>query len=68
MHYLDDVCGSQNPDAEETRNEVKARGQDKFPHVDFGGSLDDAFSTWDAVSAINARGMRTGQLTLIIGI
>ena len=50
MHYLDDVCGSQNPNAEETRNEVKARGQDKFPHVDFGGSLDDAFSTWDAVS------------------
>ena len=50
MHYLDDLCKYQDPTSEESRSEVRTKGQDKFPHVDFSGSLDDAFRIWDAVS------------------
>ncbi len=50
MHYLDDLCSYSDPTSESTRNEVKRKGQEWIMHGDFGGSLEDAFKIWDAVS------------------
>lgn len=50
MNYLNDLCSYPDPTSKDTRDEVRTRVQDKFPHVDLGSSLDDAFRMWDAVS------------------
>lgn len=53
MNYLDDLAKFENPTSEETRKEVRERGdrpESWVPHGDFKGSLDDAFHLWDAVS------------------
>jgi len=50
MHYLDDLANYPDAIAEETRREVRTKGQGWFQLGEFNRSLDDAFKIWEAVS------------------
>lgn len=47
--YLDELSARPDPTAEDTRVEMKMRGQTWVVYSDFAGSLEDAFNLWDAV-------------------
>ena len=48
--YLDELNTRDSPTSEETRAEMRDKGQGWFPYSEFSNSLDDAFKLWDAVS------------------
>ncbi|KAF4553819.1 putative temperature dependent protein affecting M2 dsRNA replication [Elsinoe fawcettii] len=50
-HYLDELSAAEDPTAKEARETVKDKGRTSwFPHVvDYAGSLEYAFSLWDAI-------------------
>ena len=52
MYYLDDLQVYPEPTSEETREEVKTKGQEWIRNCDFRGSLNDAYKIWDSVSAL----------------
>ena len=69
MNYLDELCGSNQPTSEDTRQEIKIKSQEWVPHSDVAGSLEDAFHLWDAVSEVQGtpRFIST-RLTVLLGL
>lgn len=54
LHYLDELCTRDDPTAEDTKREMKERGQKTwFTKSNFSESLEDAFHIWDAVSELS---------------
>ena len=48
--YLDELCTREDSVSEQTRAEMKMKGQGWVDYADFNGSLEDAFVLWDAAS------------------
>lgn len=52
MTYLDELCTRDDPTSEDTREEMKIKGQGWVEHCNFSSSLDDAFHLWDSVRCV----------------